>query len=349
MKILLIEDDIQDVELLQEYLSEGNNNKYILLHANRLNVGIELLKTNPIDVVITDLGLPDSLGIETFHRLNVTAPTIPIIVLTNLKDEKIGERAVRDGAQDYLVKDDIDAKLLSRALRYAVERKAIEKNLKESNSIKDLLLDVITHDLKNPCGTVYSLAELLYEDGSSDEIIEAIMNSSRKIIKVIDNATILAQTSCGDSIEMNELNLSEIINELIEEFGESVKSAGMAIDYKGNGEFLAQANPIISEVIKNYISNAIKYANTGKKIVIIAHRAKDEIIVKVKDYGVTIPITDRDRIFERLYQMGNGKSRGRGLGLSIVKRIIETHNGEAWVEPNKPSGNIFCFSLPSSQ
>ena len=345
MKILLIEDDIQDVELLQEYLSEGAKRSCKMIHVNRLQDGLTKLKNENFDIILTDLGLPDGMGIETFNKVNVAAPNMPIIVLTGLDDEETGEDAVRNGAQDYLVKGDVDSKLLSRTLRYAIERKRVEKRLKESNSMKDLLLDVITHDLKNPCGVVNGLAEILYEKDPFNDAADAIMVSSERILNVIENATILAQASSGEQIVKQTLDLNEIIGDSIIDFKSSLQSSGMLIDYVPNGKILIRANPIISEVIKNYISNAIKYATAGMKIVINAKVLGGEVIVKVSDFGRVIPEESRGLIFERLYQMTNGKKRGRGLGLSIVKRIAEAHNGKVWVEPNKPNGNSFCFSL----
>jgi len=107
------------------------------------------------------------------------------------------------------------------------------------------------------------------------------------------------------------------------------------------------ANPIITEVFKNYISNAIKYASDGKKILIKAIKEPESVLIAVKDFGKTILEEDRARVFERKIQLAEGEKRGQGLGLAIVKRIASAHDAEVLVEPNKPRGNSFCLRIPS--
>ena len=109
---------------------------------------------------------------------------------------------------------------------------------------------------------------------------------------------------------------------------------------------IINANPLIGEVFKNYISNAIKYASDGKRIVIEAELEEPTLVVSVKDSGKTIPAASRVSVFERRTQLGEGKKKGRGLGLAIVKRIASAHDGDVWVEPNTPQGNSFCLRIP---
>ena len=116
------------------------------------------------------------------------------------------------------------------------------------------------------------------------------------------------------------------------------------LDMKMEEELIVTANPIIGVVFRNYISNAIKYAKTGKKIIIDAIMEDVSVVVNVKDFGKTIEKKDRENIFTRQYQLST--SEGRGLGLSIVKRIAEAHKAEVGVRSNKPTGNIFYIKLP---
>ena len=111
---------------------------------------------------------------------------------------------------------------------------------------------------------------------------------------------------------------------------------------------MVEANPIIAEVFRNYINNAIKYASDGKKIIITSHCDTTSVTIKVSDYGTTIPREDRRSIFKRNIQMDRKDKKGRGLGLAIVERIAEVHNAAVWVEPNIPQGNSFCYKIPRS-
>jgi len=115
---------------------------------------------------------------------------------------------------------------------------------------------------------------------------------------------------------------------------------------KLKGNLIIKANPIIGEVFRNYISNAIKYAKNGKKILLEAIIEDGYVVANVKDFGKTIEKKNRENIFIRNVQLG--KTQGRGLGLAIVKRIAEAHNAEIGVKPNKPKGNNFYIKIPIS-
>ena len=125
MRVLLIEDNEDDVLIIRETLAEVRSASFDLECAGRLSTGLERLAAGGIDVVLLDLGLPDSQGLETLGRVHAQAPEAPIVVLTGLKDETLAVKAVQEGAQDYLVKGLVDGKLLARALRYAIERQRL--------------------------------------------------------------------------------------------------------------------------------------------------------------------------------------------------------------------------------
>ena len=103
-------------------------------------------------------------------------------------------------------------------------------------------------------------------------------------------------------------------------------------------------NPIISEIFQNYITNAIKYASSGGKLIIDSEENEKEIKFNFIDFGTTIPEKERKNIFKRNIQLNN--SSGSGLGLAIVERIAKAHEAEIGVLPNTPSGNIFYLKLP---
>ncbi len=123
LKVLLVEDNPGDVGLLRIALSEATSVRFELTPVGLLENALALLATKPFDIALLDLSLPDAAGLETIHRVATEAPTVPIVVLTGLDDERIGLQAVKSGAQDYLVKGQIETHLLVRTIRYAIERK----------------------------------------------------------------------------------------------------------------------------------------------------------------------------------------------------------------------------------
>ncbi len=136
--VLLIEDDPYDAELTMALLGEIRNFRCLAERADTLFRGLERLSRGGVDLVLLDLGLPDSLGLGTFELAYVQYPDIPIIILSGLADEEMAIKTVQEGAQDYLVKGNFDGNLLARAIRYAIERHRIKAELK-SLSLTDEL------------------------------------------------------------------------------------------------------------------------------------------------------------------------------------------------------------------
>lgn len=132
IKVLLIEDNRGDAFLIQRMLKEVTKTNFKVKHAPKLSQGLEYISNEDYDVILLDLALPDSVGIETFNKTNKSAPELPIIILTGLSDEEFAINAVGEGAQDYLVKAEVDSRLLDRAIKYAIERNLIEDKLKKS-------------------------------------------------------------------------------------------------------------------------------------------------------------------------------------------------------------------------
>ncbi len=132
-RILLVEDNPGDARLIREMLAEAEDASFEIDWVSQLSAGLEKLGRGEIDVVLLDLGLPDSRGLDTFVKAYSYAPQIPFVVLTGLNDESVALTAVREGAQDFLVKGQTDGGLLLRAIRYATERKKIEEDLRWAN------------------------------------------------------------------------------------------------------------------------------------------------------------------------------------------------------------------------
>lgn len=127
IRILLIEDNPGDVRLVEEMLKEVMPISYDIIETQTLDDSLSRLQDQRFDVIILDLGLPDSQGISTFERLFPSARDAAVIVVTGLNDEKVGIQVMRNGAQDYLIKDNMNASLLGKSLQYAIERKKAEK------------------------------------------------------------------------------------------------------------------------------------------------------------------------------------------------------------------------------
>jgi len=238
------------------------------------------------------------------------------------------------------------SELILISIEDITERIKTEKHLAETNSLRELLLDIITHDIRNPAGVIYGMSDLAHAKMPENKLIEHIHSSSQRLIKVLENTSILTQAVFGEKIAKEEIDLKKMLSEQMDENLSALHEAGMDLELNFQDNIFIEANPLISQVFKNFISNAIKYARDGKKILIEAVEEDDAVLISVKDCGVTIPEKERMNVFERKYQIQRGNDKGRGLGLAIVKRIATAHDGEVWVEPHSPRGNSFCIRIP---
>lgn len=240
-----------------------------------------------------------------------------------------------------------DRKHLEDALKKSGEKyQRLSEELMNVNIMKDMLLDVMTHDLKNPAGVIMELSKLLIENPADDEIVNTIYKASRNLIEVVETVTSLAKIGLGEKIHKQEIDIVKIIDNTIVEFRTILSCRQIQLDRELPATLPVHANKIICEVIKNYLSNAIRHGSDGKKIIIKAHKNEKYVNIKVIDFGHTIPEKMRKEIFKRHVQLDGSTHAGQGLGLAIVKRIAEAHDAKVGVEPNKPRGNQFYLKLP---
>jgi len=182
IKILLIEDNPGDARLIREMLAEVRSVPFDLEQVNRLQTGLERLTTGGIDVVLLDLSLPDSYGLETFIRVQTQAPHVPIVVLTGFKDETLGIEIVKKGAQDYLVKGQVDGNLLVRSIHYAIERKRADKALRESFALLSK---------KNRYETIIStVTRAVHQSINLEEVLENAVEAMNKNIEEAEHIAI---------------------------------------------------------------------------------------------------------------------------------------------------------------
>lgn len=131
IRVLLVEDNPTDILLMREACMDVADASFDVVSVERLADACDVLRQQHIDIVLLDLGLPDSQGVDTFLKLHAACPGAPVVVLTGLEDTKVGTRAMQNGAQDYLVKREIDPPLLGKAVRYAIERVKLQHSLDE--------------------------------------------------------------------------------------------------------------------------------------------------------------------------------------------------------------------------
>lgn len=279
------------------------------------------------------------------HRRKKDGSFVPVSILGAPIRYKGGILAI------YVIYRDITERKLNEDALKQSERKyrLLSEELNSSNVLKELLLDLITHDLKNPAGVITQALSLIEDESPDKELLDMIRVGSTNLLQTIENATVLSKIVSGDKIEKIHINVAEMVVSLTEEFNSPLQYSGMNVETDIPLSLSIYANPIIKNVFRNYISNAIKYASDRKVIRISAIEEQGRVVIQVADLGKTIPECMSGQIFSRGVRVPGEKREGRGLGLAIAKRIADAHGAEVGLKPDTPSGNIFYLSIQNPE
>ncbi len=240
---------------------------------------------------------------------------------------------------------------------YLFKRRTTEK-LTELNATKDKFFSIIAHDLKNPITSQFGLTTLLIEeykemnDQDRLALIKSVDNAGKQTYRLLENLLYWSRSQTGRlDYYPNEINIVELVSESYDLLLENAKSKEVYLAPLDKKSFTAYGDKdMIKTVLRNLISNAVKFSNQGSVVNILLEEKKNEKIVRVVDNGVGISSNQLAKIF-RIDAVasapGTSGERGTGLGLVLCKEFVEKNGGRIWVESELGKGSIFSFSLPA--
>jgi len=271
--VLLVEDNPGDAFLIQEQFKTAQTYVYHLTHVEYLAKAIANLAQNSYDVILLDLSLPDSRGLETLKTIKEYSFSIPIVILSGINDEELALQAVRQGAQDYLVKGQVKGEILVHALRYAIERKQIEEQLKRKTAQLEALNQeleafsyMVSHDLRNPLTVVKGMSALLkqkYElqgkqgDEKEKLYINYICQAGNRMEQIIQDLLVLSQVK-QQELTVTLVNVSELAQVIVNRLQQQQPSRKVEILIQPDIIAIADQN-LLNHAIENLIHNAWKY------------------------------------------------------------------------------------------
>jgi signal transduction histidine kinase len=369
--ILLVEDNLGDAQLFQDILDLSvESQTWNVTHVMRLAEALVQLDSDPVQVILLDLSLPDSQGLQTLVTLREKAPTLPIVILTGLNDEQLAITAVRQGAQDYLVKGLVSGGTITRSMFYAIERKknemAMQSCLEQERKLREIksrFISMISHELRNPLTTILAsadlianLAEKLGEQKKRDMNVK-IKESATRMNKILDDLLVLwhQESLAPTPFNPSWFDLPEFCQKLVAEFqiqldnqssqqansielifGSRIKSCSVYLDLN-----------LIEQILTNLLSNAIKYSPQGGSVQFELTADPNQVIFRIQDSGIGIPPSERDCLFNSFYRASNTQGiSGTGLGLSIVKNAVDVQGGTIQVNSEVAKGSTFTVTLP---
>lgn len=231
------------------------------------------------------------------------------------------------------------------------------EELKEANATKDKFFSIIAHDLKNPFGALKNLTEILkdmyneFSEEEKTEIISEMYKSAHKVYELLENLLTWSRSQRGKiEFQPEETNLKLIIYNSFELLKEAANKKNIKLTDATPDEFIINCDVnMITTVVRNLVSNAIKFTPEGGEIKIFTEENDQEVIVSVQDSGIGIAKEDIAKLFRidvHHTTIGTSDERGTGLGLILCKEFIDKHNGRIWVESEPGRGATFKFALP---
>jgi signal transduction histidine kinase len=220
---------------------------------------------------------------------------------------------------------------------------------------------VLSHEIKNRVGAILGASSVLSElrEMSADkrnELVEIVLRNAREMAHTVDNVLVLSRTDRDDVRQHRNVKLAEAAAEAVRQVREAAQGAGIEVRILPGMPDIEVSAAVIELCVKNYLSNAIKYADPAKprRFVEISgseeatESEEREVVVRVRDNGIGIPPDKREHLFERFFRAHEGMNavEGTGLGLNIVRETAEAQGGRAWAEHPEDGGSIFAIALP---
>ena len=364
-KILIVDDVVSNVLLLKILLT---NEKFQVCTANNGTTCIEMARKEHPDLILLDVMMPDMNGFDTATVLKKEEGTkdIPIIFLTALNTPQDLVHGFQVGASDFLTKPFNKEELVMRVtqqISLVAAKRIIEKQNQELRATltnRDKMYSVIAHDLRSPMASIRMVLNLVVASASPETVgpelytlLDQANRESEEVHDLLDNLLKWTKSQTGRlTVVKQDLDLNDIIPGVVEIFEAIAYTKRIKLDLKKTEAPLVvnADNDMLKTVVRNFLSNAIKFSPEDSSIEIIMATEGDMAKVSVRDHGVGIAADRIENIFhkgETTY--GTGGEEGSGLGLQLCQDFARKNGGDCTVESVEGEGSTFSVLIPLKQ
>lgn len=365
--MLLVEDNPVDVDLLQERISLLDGLVVDMDRAESLADGLNQLATNNYDIMLLDLGLPDSTGLDTLRKAIEVSTEIPIIVLTGLDDEETAVEALGIGAQDYLPKSRLNPEMLRRAIRYSVERKKIEREFvevyesaqlaerKHSEELREII-DIAAHELRHPATVFKGYANTLLLHGKNldeetlKEALESIDQAADRLARMVSQLFDTSRIERGlVELRLEETEPLTLMRRAAYETASRHPELQVEIESTPDVHEVRLDGEKVKDILAIMLDNTAVHCPDSGPVDLSCRMEGDSIMFSVADRGPGVPVEVSGRIFDRFFQVDGAEHHsktGVGLGLYIAMRYVNWHGGWIRVDDREGGGSVFSFGIP---
>ncbi|UIY43568.1 ATP-binding response regulator [Methylobacterium radiotolerans] len=370
-RILLIDDDAVDRAAVRRALGKSGL-KHTLTEASGGEEGQRLAAEMTFDCVLLDYRLP---GIDTFTLLKTLlaaeGEARAVLMLTGEADPDLATRLMRAGALDYLDKAEVTPSGLARAIRFAEARQAFQAELAAArreaeaksleldtlNRQKSLLFSIIAHDLRNPFQALLGLSEVLgkavaaRDPASIERRAKGIHEAATQAYALLESLFSWASLQMDTmAVTLTDVDLDVLSAEIMQGAAEAAADKGLTLEASCACQMVRAQRDMLATVLRNLVSNAVKFTLPGGTVAITGRRHGDEVEITVSDTGVGMPpgkVDDLFRLDRRTTTNGTAGERGSGLGLLLCRDLVERQGGVLAVSSAVDRGTTFRFRLPA--
>jgi signal transduction histidine kinase len=365
IRVVLVESNPRDFRLLHEMLREEGSSKTELRHFGCMNDALDYLTENTAQVILLDPGLPDSQGLGAVRQVRSVAPGTPLVLLVGVDDEALAAQALKEGAQDCLIKGQLEFRELLRTVRYAIERQRMQVETDQVRrlqlKLKDEFLSHVSHELRSPLTAIHQFATILADELSGGvnaeqrECLQVVLRNVGQLRAMIGDLLEVTRAQEGRlSVDLQCASVPDAIADSVQTLQGTARDKEVVLSYDAPPPLpLAYADPTrLRQILIILLDNAVKF--TGPEgVVTVRTRLYWEdpnfLYLEVADSGCGISADMTERIFERLSQCDGHCEAGRkglGLGLYICKELVVRQGGRIWVNSTLKQGSIFSLILP---
>ncbi len=357
-RVLVVDDITKNLQVVGTML---RNAGYEVMPTTSGAQALERVRAQLPDLILLDLMMPEMDGLEVCRRLKADAATrqIPVIFLTASNEMEHLVSGFEVGAVDYVTKPFNPPELLARVQTHVELRQARER-LREMNEEKNEFMGIAAHDLRNPLSAIQGYAEMVVEDAQAmahRELQgngERIRETAKRMAEMVQNLLDANRIERGElQLNLAPTDLGPALNSVVESQQPHATAKQQTIQLEvSTTPALALVDPGITvQVLENLVSNAVKYSPPGKNIFVRLQPSATAVRCQVQDEGPGLSAEDQKKLFgkfARLSAKPTGGEHSTGLGLSIVKKMVEAMNGKVWCESELGHGAKFIVEFPTA-
>jgi len=324
---------------------------------------IEQVAAAPPDILLLDYKLPGMSGLDVMTRLEADKQDVLVIMITAYASIETAVAATKRGAYDFLTKpfrpDELQT-VLTKATRHIIAHRKALRSAEEKRRCRFEFLSVLAHELKAPLAAVEGYLFLLRDHTMGDGLEPYEPQVDRMLIrldgmkKLIFDLLDLTRIESGQKErDLSDVDLVEVARQVLETMQPEAGTRGIKMELHSSGEALIWADWSELEIIlNNLVSNAVKYNHDNGRVDVTVEASDAHITVQVKDTGIGMSSEDVGRLFREFVRIKNKKTRnvlGSGLGLSIVRKLVDLYGGEVSVKSRPDEGTSFHVTLPAGR